>query len=104
MNEAPFHLEDSWQARNSGEFRTSSLPFLPGLSVEELHALHSENYGLESHQNPRVLQKTITTTKDNRGQALSCFPLSPRMDTSFLKGKKTSKHVSGVISQYIFFV
>lgn len=43
-------MEDILDRREteSDEFRTPSFPFLPGLSFKELHALHSEDYGLES--------------------------------------------------------
>lgn len=43
-------------------------PFSQGC-LKELHALalHSENYGLESHWNLRVLLRTVTTTKRRQG-------------------------------------
>lgn len=40
----------------SDEFRIPSLPFLTR-AVKELHALHSEDYGLESHWNLKVILK-----------------------------------------------
>ena len=79
-------------------------PFSQG-SLKELHALalHSENYGLESHWNLRVLLRTVTTTK--RQQGLGPALLSLLLGWTYLSSReKKNKHVSGVISQYIFFV
>lgn len=57
------HLEENLGRREKlNEFRTPALCCLPGLSVKELYALHSEDYDLESPWNLRALLRTITTT------------------------------------------
>lgn len=57
------HLEENLGRREKlNEFRTPALCCLPGLSVKELYALHSEDYDLESPWNLRALLRTTITT------------------------------------------
>lgn len=81
------------------QINSEHLPFpLSQGSIKELHALalHSESYGLESHWNLRVLLRTITTTKRQQGLGPILLSPSPRMDISFLKGKKKTNMSLGL--------
>lgn len=56
------HLENVGRRETeSNEFRIRSLPFLTGLSLKELRALHSRGDGLEAAWDLRGLPEATTT-------------------------------------------
>lgn len=103
------HLEEILGMREAVVWIENTFPFLsflPGLSIKELHALYSEDYGLKTHWNLRVFLKTITTTKRQQGLGpilLSHLHPHLEMDIIFPLGK-TKQNMPQVISLYIFFV